>query len=464
MTDFENTVLKGGSQFYDVDELEVIIDYYFEVNDLVPLGKAVDYGLYLYPDNTDMRIRHAHLLFAREKFDEALKELQLLRQVEPENTDIAYSLGMVYSAMGDSQQSLSFFKEAEADGWMLGRLYANMAEEYYKLKDYDKALSYYERALQSDSFDDITLYNYYDFCFEIGREETGAEVLKRFVMENPYNKVGWYCLGGLYRALSLMEKACDAFEYALAIDKSFVEGYIALSQTQDMMGQYGDAVTTLLRAVEFCDDHARIYRTVGSIFARESNFDTAQFYFRKAIEADPCDAEAYASRAVCFSQQGDMNEALSDVKKALALQHAIDGGDMEKGSAEVYCSAGMVYDMLDDFEKASEYFENMIACPSCDEPKCQFYTQFLFDHGVYDILIQFGEESLALYPHNAFYSTFMAAAYFKTNRYNKCRKMLPDCLPFLLHELCPQLMEHPLLGPLVPTQTNMNTNDNKKTD
>ena len=31
--DFENTVLQGGTQFFDVDELEVIIDYYFEVND-----------------------------------------------------------------------------------------------------------------------------------------------------------------------------------------------------------------------------------------------------------------------------------------------------------------------------------------------------------------------------------------------------------------------------------------------
>ena len=28
--DFENTVLRGESQFFDVDELEIIIDYYFE--------------------------------------------------------------------------------------------------------------------------------------------------------------------------------------------------------------------------------------------------------------------------------------------------------------------------------------------------------------------------------------------------------------------------------------------------
>ena len=31
--DFERTVMKGESQFFDVDELEMIIDYYLEVQD-----------------------------------------------------------------------------------------------------------------------------------------------------------------------------------------------------------------------------------------------------------------------------------------------------------------------------------------------------------------------------------------------------------------------------------------------
>ena len=40
--DFEQTVLNGESQFFDADELEIIIDYYFEVNDEKPLEKAVE--------------------------------------------------------------------------------------------------------------------------------------------------------------------------------------------------------------------------------------------------------------------------------------------------------------------------------------------------------------------------------------------------------------------------------------
>ena len=132
--DFEQTVLKGESQFFDADELEIIIDYYFEVNDEKPLEKAVEYAEYLYPENTQVRLRRAHLMISHQQFSQALEVLMRLREREPENTDIAYSLGVALGAVGESKKAIEYFEEAASDGWMLGRIYSNMAEEYYKLK------------------------------------------------------------------------------------------------------------------------------------------------------------------------------------------------------------------------------------------------------------------------------------------------------------------------------------------
>ena len=179
--DFENTVLRGESQFFDVDELEIIIDYYFEVNDPKPLERAVQYAEQLYPDNTSVRLRRAHLMISREQYRKALSVLNKMREEEPDNTDVAYSLGVANGAVGESKKAIAYFKEAATDGWMLGRIYANMAEEYYKLKDYDAALDYYRKAMESDSCDDVTIYNYYDVCFETGRVEEAVNYLKNYV-------------------------------------------------------------------------------------------------------------------------------------------------------------------------------------------------------------------------------------------------------------------------------------------
>ena len=451
--DFENTVLKGKSQFFDVDEMEIIIDYYFEVNDLKPLERAVEYAEELYPNSTSIRLRRAHLMMSHEQYAQALKMLTRMREDEPENTDVAYSLGVANGAVGESQKAIDYFKEAATDGWMLGRIYANMAEEYYKLKDYDAAINCYRKAMESDSCDDVTIYNYYDVCHEAGRCEQVADYLSGYVKKNPYNKEAWYCLGCACRDLTLYEKAVDAFEFAIAIDKGYVDAYVALSQTQDLMGNTREAVSTMLRALDYSDDRAKVYRTIGSLYAREANYDAAMAYFKKAIDENPADAEAFASLSLCYMETGDMSSAKAKVDRALALDEAARSKEMPDGNADVFCAAAMVYDALGDFYKASEFFEQMIVTGFYTEPQCQLYTQFLFNHQVYDIMVEFAEESLEVCPHSSFYCTYLAAAYFYTNRYNRARRMLPDVSPALLAEICPELIAHPLLGPLVPSKT-----------
>ena len=442
---FEDTVLKGKNHFFDVDELEIIIDYYFEVNDRHPLEVAVEYAEYLYPNSSTIRLRRAHLMMSKEEYAQALSVLNRMREAEPNNTDVAYSLGVANGAVGDSEKAIAYFKEAATDGWMLGRVYSNMAEEYYKLKEY------------------------YDVCYEAGRVEQAVEYLEGYVKKNPYSREGWYCLGCAYRDLTLYEKAVDAFEYAIAIDKSYVDAYVALSQTQDYMGNTSEAVTTMLRVLDYSEERDKVYHTIGSLYAREANYDTAMAYFKKAIEENPANAEAHASLALCYLEIGDTSTAVSKVNRALMLDEAtpVDPNDGRgphdaPGNPDVLCAAAMIYDAIGEYYKASEYFEQMINTGLYAEHQCQLYTQFLFNHQVYDIVIQFAEESLEVYPHSSFYSTYLAASYFYTNRYNKARKMLPDVSPAMLAEICPELIMHPLLGPLVPADPYNNSNEQKQ--
>lgn len=452
--DFERTVLKGERQFFDVDELEIIIDYYLEVNDEQPLEKAVQYAEYLYPGNTEVRIRRAHQLMAHEQYEPALAMLQNLRKENPDNTDVAYSLGVVCGAMGQSEKAITYYEEALADGWMPGRVYGNIAEEYYKLADFPQAIAHYETALHYDHADEVSIYNYYDTCFQAHRLEQAATTLLDITRKDPYNRHAWYALGLTRRDMGMYEQAADAFQYAMAIDKSFVDAYVALSQTQDMMGDTGQAVTTMLRALDYTEHRDRVYRTVGNLYAREGNFETAMVYFRKAVEENPADADAFAAIGVCYVNLGDLPSALASVRKALTLEEALLEQRGDEGNADVFFSAALVHDAAGHFDKASECYERMVVSPNCNEEQCGNYVQFLYAHGVYDILIEFGEESLGLYPHDRFYSTYLAAAYFYTNRYNKARKMLSDVDAVMLGEICPEIVVHPLLGPLVPPPDN----------
>ncbi|MBQ2511324.1 MAG: tetratricopeptide repeat protein [Bacteroidales bacterium] len=460
--EFESTVLQGKDQFFDVDELEMIIDYYFEVNDTKPLARAVEYAEYLYPNNTPIRLRRAHLMISNRQFAPALKRLLLLREKEPDNTDIAYSLGVAYSAMDKPEKSIECFQEAAHDGWMLGKVYTNMAEEYYKMKDYAKALRYYRKALQTDSFDDSTVYNFCETCYEQGFVSEAISEMQRLVEADPYNKEAWFCLGNGYRDMTLYERAIDAYEYAIAIDKFFIDAYIMLSQTYDLQGNLGEAVTTMVRALEYSDQRDHIYRTIGALYARDGNFATAMAYFKKALDENPLNADVLASLAMCHLHLGDQSQALTYVQKAMNIE-AASHADPAGGSADVYCSAAMVYDAVGNYQMACDCFDGMIATGTATEQQYQLYVQFLYKHHNYDMIDLFGSDSLLDLPHDPFYSTYLAAAYFYTNRYNRVRKLLPDVSAALLADICPEIMTHPLLGPLVPSVGDSDNDNNNKT-
>lgn len=439
--DFENTILRGGHRFFDVDELEVIMDYYFEVNDIAPLERAVEYAEQLYPESTSVKLRRAHLLIAQEKFEPALKIIKTLRRQEPDNTDVAYSLGVAYGAVGEHEKAIELFLEAAADGWLLGRIYANIAEEYYHMDNYEEAIRYYKLSLDTDSYDSSTLYNYVDTAILSHNIEDAIVYLNSFVGEHPYSSEGWQCLGNLHREMGLFEKAVDAYEYAIAIDKTNFGAYTDLSSALELMGKTADAVTALLRARDYAPNRSLLYRMVANIYMNSDNVDMALIYYRKSVDENPSDPDALAALALAYVVSGEVSTALPLIRSA--LRQAPD-------SADVLFSAAVIYDSIDNFEAASDYFERTMMSDNCTEIMCQRYTIFLYNHKVYDILIQFGEESLEIYPRNPFYCTYLAAAYFYTNRYNRASRVLPHVNPEALAELCPEIMQHPRLGPLVP--------------
>lgn len=449
VVDFENTVLQGGTQFFDVDEMEIIIDYYLETNDIERLKRAVDYAEDLYPDSTTIQLRRAHLLIAEEQYEAALSIMKLLRRREPDNTDVAYSLGVAYGAVGESRKAIELFHEAAEDGWLLGRVYSNIAEEYYHLQEYDEAIRYYLLALDTDSYDNSTMYNYLDTCVQANRVEDAITYLNSFVGEHPYSCEAWHCLGTAYRELGLFEKSADAYEYALAIDKKNVNVYVDLSVTLECMNRPGEAVSMLLRSRDYVKDRAALYRTIAFVYVRADNNEMAVLYFRKAIEENPSDAESYAALALGYAVMEDLGTAIPMVRKALRIAPQ---------SPEVLCSAGIIYDMQGNYEVASDCFERMITTEACTEQQYQRYVEFLFQHGSFDLVIDFATESLELLPHDAFYSSYLVAASFFTNRYNRASRALPDVDPMLLLDLCPQIAMHPRLGPLIP----MNRVDNNK--
>ncbi len=109
---FEDMLLQNEAYYFESDQLEEIIEYYFNVGNPTNLKKAIDFALERYPFVADFKIARAQFLAYNQNTQEALKLLNDVELVEPSNPDIYTTRGYIYSQMGLSEQAIENYKTA----------------------------------------------------------------------------------------------------------------------------------------------------------------------------------------------------------------------------------------------------------------------------------------------------------------------------------------------------------------
>ena len=352
--DVRNLVLsfesqKDGHRFFDVDQLEIIADYYLEVADVEGLEAAVTFGEKLYPANDEIRLRRAHLWSITGQYSQALKLLKELERTSPQDTDICYAIGSIYSMTDQPRKAIEYYLRAATDGYEVGLIYGNVADEYYKLHQFDLAINYYRKALKANPNDEHVTYNLACTWSEVNRLEEGVDYFKQLVADNPYADNGWYSLGCSYLWLSLYEQAADAFEYAIAIDKTFFDAYLGLSDAYRYCGNQGRAIQALHDALPYADDRSFVVYCIASIFRESGNFQAAITYYHEAIKENPAYGLAWGDMGYCCEKLGYLADAEDYYRRAVDVEPDVDYHWLRL--ADYYLGR-------DDYRKACSVLEN----------------------------------------------------------------------------------------------------------
>lgn len=435
---FESMLQQGSHRYYDVDQLEMVIDYYLDTHNVDMLDQSVGYAESLFPQSNSIRLRRSHQLCAHERYDEALAILQELERIEPENTDVLYTLGAVYSAMEQPRKSIQYYRRASVDGYQLGMVYGNIADEYVKLGQEREAVAYYRKSLISNPEDERSIANLAN-CYEsAGEFDKSIDFFGAFVQDHPYAKTAWFCLGSAYLAESLFERAIDAFEYALAIDKTYVLAYISLAETFRLAEMSDKAVDTLHESLDYVDDKAAIYYNIASIFLSRNNPCTAAIYFRKAVAEDPYFGDAWADMANCYSLMEDYSAALDCATRAVKINPQ---------SSDYLMMSARIHDRFGHPELAQPLYDCGANMAEDYDPYWIEYVDFLIRQEQFHDAIEIIQMVIAKSENPFPFNLRLSVCCFRVGRrnflYNALRACVHDNLEQIdeLFELCPEMAD-----------------------
>ena len=213
-----------------------------------------------------------------------------------------------------------------------------------RLKKSDKAIKYYERAIDiADTVADLPVY-YASFYLENKKYDEAIEVLSKYEHNFSLDYRFPYFQGVALTSLERLDEALGKMEDALSLDSTKEEIYVQIGYIYDKKNMFDKSEAAYLRALDINPkDPLANNNYAYTLSEKGKNLDKALELINIALSADSANASFLDTYAWILYKMGKSDEAL------IYIQKAIDTGEV---GAEVYEHMGDIYNNKGDKIKA----------------------------------------------------------------------------------------------------------------
>ncbi len=235
---YEELIKNNATFFLEVEEFENIIEYYLSRNSIDKALEVTDTALDQHPFVVNFMTRKAELLLFDQAFEEALDLLEKAQTLEPSNHDIYLLIASVYEDMEDFSAAIESYDTAlNLQGGNPDEIYLLKAFTYEGWDRFNDAIDCLKLALQNNPNNKQALYEL-AYCYDQQNEpEKSIDFYQQFIDEDPFAYQAWYNLGLLYTKINMLEKATEAFDYAVVIKEDYAPGHQQLGKTYLVLGK-----------------------------------------------------------------------------------------------------------------------------------------------------------------------------------------------------------------------------------
>ena len=186
--------------------------------------------------------------------------------------------------------------------------------------DCEKALPYFEKAVESDS-------NYAEawaqsgFCNEkLGRHAEALEASKKAVNLRP-SAESYFNIGLASFYLKQYKQAAEAYQQSIKLDPyNAADAYYALGLVYRDWGKTDDEIYAYKQAIRLRPDYTGAYERLGSRYMKSKKFNEASEIFRQLAALKPGDAVAPNNLGEAYVELNRLNDALESFRQSIRLK------------------------------------------------------------------------------------------------------------------------------------------------
>jgi len=427
--------------YFDVEELETIIEFYLRKGRTKDGNKAVDLGLKLHPNNTALKTKRAKIYLATGDDAKAFRILDKLA----ESTDYEVVLLKIEVLLKLERTKEARFlsdKLISEETEDMDNVCLDVAFIYLGQGDYLTALQLLEKG---DRHNDQNIELLYElaFCYEQNEDFSKAIVVNnRIITIDPFANEAWFNLGQLYFALQEFAKALEAYDFALVIDENDSLSCIQKGHVLFQLDQFEQAIETYQEYKKMTSYGWQTDIFIAECYEKLERYEESISYYRLSLDAHTDNYDALTGIGICLLEQEKFVESMTYIRQALSINE-------EAADSWVYLAEGYVG--LDDIDNALKAYIKAIAIDPDQPDTLMAIANICLEKTEYDLAIKYYIAAEALDENLEFIKLFIAVAYYKNEEPDKAvvylRKAIDEneTASALFLELCPEAINLNLL-------------------
>lgn len=314
----------------------------------------------LRPDCAEMRNRLGRVYLKKKYDDRSVGEYQEAIKLDPLRPDYREDLGMAFYVGGQLEKAAAELqKAAKLDGRnadyakALGFIYA-------ELNMPGPAIEYFRWALHLEPGDAKTLGALGQALIAHGLANQAVDCFREALRLDPSLTLYHLSLARALASVGNSKEAIAAYRaFAASIDKSqgsqlLSRAFLDMGHTLLRTGDYGQAAEVFGAALGRPGEEARARLGLAQVCLARSDLKAATGHLTRALEIEPLNADVWTAWSTLAGEQGDWDEAIRRMERALAIDSENEEAWVSLGRA--FRKAGRNREADDTFRRGAEKF------------------------------------------------------------------------------------------------------------
>ena len=305
--------------YFDVDELEILVDHYIAQRRDSDAFALLEYGLKLHPNSSELLVKKAKLLLLQGDIGKASVLLDTLSVDDYEVTMLKMEALVKLNRLSEAVELAENLLKNEEDTEMCSTC-LDISSIFIEQDHYDMALNYLTIGKKYDS-NNIELLSELAFCLEkVGDVEKAIDTYNDIIDINPYYADAWFNLGQVFLGQNRYRQALHAYEMCLTIDDSDSLVWLQKGHAHFSLDEFHEAIECYEHCLKDTKDNWQLYLFLAECYDKLGDCDMAIRYNRKVLEAQPSNYDALIALGCCLMEKKQLDEAQDLLSAAVKLR------------------------------------------------------------------------------------------------------------------------------------------------